>query len=169
LDELAADEDFIGHLRWIADGLNDYLTGDRWFQSLGDQAPRCIAYLSPEFGITEVLPLYSGGLGILAGDHLKTASDLGVPVIGIGLFYRAGYFRQSLSRDGWQQETYPVLDPDGLPVSLLREADGSPAVVAVGLLGCSDWPGTTAHARFEYRAERSRRTGCHRSTLRWRR
>ena len=135
LDELAADEDFIGHLRWIADGLNDYLTGDRWFQSLGDQAPRCIAYLSPEFGITEVLPLYSGGLGILAGDHLKTASDLGVPVIGIGLFYRAGYFRQSLSRDGWQQETYPVLDPDGLPVSLLREADGSPAVVAVGLPG----------------------------------
>ena len=134
-DELANDEDFTNHVRWVAEGLDEYLTGDRWFQSLGEDAPRCIAYFSPEFGITEVLPQYSGGLGILAGDHLKAASDLGVPIIGVGLFYRAGYFRQSLSRDGWQQETYPVLDPDGLPVSLLREEDGSPAVVSVGLPG----------------------------------
>ena len=67
----------------------------------------------PEFGITAVLPQYSGGLGILAGDHLKAASDLGVPIIGVGLLYRHGYFQQSLSREGWQQETYPVLDPDG--------------------------------------------------------
>ena len=71
-----------------------------------------------------MLPQYSGGLGILAGDHLKTASDLGVPIIGVGLLYGSGYFRQSLSRDGWQQETYPVLDPDGLPLSLLRDEDG---------------------------------------------
>jgi starch phosphorylase len=134
-DELAGNEDFTNHLRWITDGLNDYLTGDRWFQALGPDAPKCIAYFSPEFGITEVLPQYSGGLGILAGDHLKAASDLGAPIIGVGLFYRAGYFRQSLSRDGWQQETYPVLDPDGLPVSLLREQDGSPAVISVGLPG----------------------------------
>ena len=134
-DELAADEDFTNHLRWIADGLNEYLTGDRWFQTLGPDAPKCVAYFSPEFGITEVLPQYSGGLGILAGDHLKAASDLGAPIIGVGLFYRAGYFRQSLSRDGWQQETYPVLDPDGLPVSLLREEDGTPAVISVGLPG----------------------------------
>ena len=91
----------------------------------GDDAPRAIAYFSPEFGITAVLPQYSGGLGILAGDHLKAASDLGVPIIGVGLLYRHGYFKQSLSREGWQQETYPVLDPDGLPISLLREADGS--------------------------------------------
>ncbi len=133
--ELADDADFVGHLRWIADGLEEYLTGDRWYQSLGADAPRSIAYFSPEFGITEVLPQYSGGLGILAGDHLKSASDLGVPIVGVGLFYRAGYFRQSLSRDGWQQETYPVLDPDGLPLSLLREADGSPVVIEVGLPG----------------------------------
>ena len=73
-----------------------------------------------------MLPQYSGGLGILAGDHLKAASDLGVPLIGVGLLYRHGYFRQSLSREGWQQESYPVLDPDGLPLSLLREADGAP-------------------------------------------
>ena len=72
-----------------------------------------------------MLPQYSGGLGILAGDHLKAASDLGVPIVGVGLLYRHGYFRQSLSREGWQQETYPVLDPDGLPLSLLREADGT--------------------------------------------
>ena len=95
--ELAADADFVGHVRWVADGLATYLTGDRWYQSLGAEAPTAIAYFSPEFGITEVLPQYSGGLGILAGDHLKSASDLGVPIIGVGLFYRAGYFRQSLS------------------------------------------------------------------------
>ena len=64
-----------------------------------------------------MLPQYSGGLGILAGDHLKAASDLGVPIVGVGLLYRHGYFKQSLSREGWQQETYPVLDPDGLPIS----------------------------------------------------
>ena len=133
--ELAADEDFVGHLNWIATGLQEYLTGDSWYQSLGADAPASIAYFSPEFGITEVLPQYSGGLGILAGDHLKSASDLGVPIVGVGLFYRAGYFRQSLSADGWQQETYPVLDPDGLPLSLLRELDGSPVVVEVGLPG----------------------------------
>ena len=66
-----------------------------------------IAYFSPEFGITEVLPQYSGGLGILAGDHLKSASDLGVPIVGVGLFYRSGYFRSRCRRTGWQQETYP--------------------------------------------------------------
>ena len=74
-----------------------------------------------------MLPQYSGGLGILAGDHLKAASDLGVPIVGVGLLYRHGYFKQSLSREGWQQETYPVLDPDGLPISLLREPDGTRA------------------------------------------
>ena len=88
--------------------------------------PSAIAYFSAEFGITAALPQYSGGLGILAGDHLKAASDIGVPIVGVGLFYKTGYFRQSLNRDGWQQEDYPVLDPDGLPLSLLREEDGTP-------------------------------------------
>jgi starch phosphorylase len=82
-----------------------------------------------------VLPQYSGGLGILAGDHLKTASDLGVPIIGVGLLYRHGYFRQSLSREGWQQERYPISDPDGLPLTLLRESDGTGAHVSIGLPG----------------------------------
>ena len=82
-----------------------------------------------------MLPQYSGGLGILAGDHLKSASDLGVPIVGVGLFYKTGYFKQSLNLDGWQQEDYPVLDPDGLPLSLLREADGTPCRITLDLPG----------------------------------
>ena len=100
---------------------------------LGAEAPASIAYFSAEFGITEVLPQYSGGLGILAGDHLKAASDLGVPLIGVGLLYRAGYFTQGLSADGWQLEHYPSLDPHGLPLKLLRQADGSAVVITVPL------------------------------------
>jgi starch phosphorylase len=90
-------------------------------------------YFSPEFGIAAALPQYSGGLGILAGDHLKSASDLGVPIIGVGLFYRSGYFAQSITPDGWQHEAYPVLDPDGLPLSLLRHPDGTAAQVVLSL------------------------------------
>ncbi len=133
LNELANDRRFLRQVRDAADDLNDYLMGARWYQSLGAESPTSIAYFSPEFGLTQVLPQYSGGLGILAGDHLKAASDLGVPIIGVGLLYRQGYFRQTLSREGWQQERYPVADPDGMPISLLREADGAPAVVVVGL------------------------------------
>ncbi len=134
LDELTKDQAFLDRLDRVSANLREYLTADRWYQkSAGEDSPRSIAYFSPEFGITAVLPQYSGGLGILAGDHLKTASDLGVPIVGVGLFYRHGYFRQFLSRDGWQQETYPVLDPDGLPISLLREADGSVAEITIDL------------------------------------
>ncbi len=134
LDALAADEEFLARLTAARSDLEEYLTGDRWYQrSTGADSPRGIGYFSPEFGIAAVLPQYSGGLGILAGDHLKTASDLGVPITGVGLLYRHGYFRQFLSRDGWQQETYPVLDPDGLPISLLRESDGSVAHITIDL------------------------------------
>ncbi len=84
--------------------------------------PNGIAYFSMEFGVAEVLPNYSGGLGILAGDHLKSASDLGLPLIAVGLYYRSGYFRQSLTADGWQQENYPSLDPQGLPLRLLTDS-----------------------------------------------
>jgi starch phosphorylase len=135
LAALAEDRRFLRRLQLVADDLHEYLTGDRWYQSLGPEAPASIAYFSPEFGITGVLPQYSGGLGILAGDHLKSASDLGVPIIGVGLLYRRGYFQQSLSREGWQQERYVLLDPDGLPITLVRDADGAPARVSVGLPG----------------------------------
>jgi starch phosphorylase len=135
LQRLAADMDVVGRIHAAAEDLDRYLEQPRWYQSLGDGAPSRIAYFSPEFGITEVLPQYSGGLGILAGDHLKAASDLGVPLIGVGLLYQAGYFKQSLSRDAWQQETYPVLDPDGLPLTLLREAspDGNGKPIQISL------------------------------------
>ena len=135
LAELASDEGFVAWVGRCRDDLHAYLASDRWYQTLGSDAPAGIAYFSPEFGVTGALPQYSGGLGILAGDHLKTASDLGVRIIGIGLFYRAGYFRQSLSRDGWQLEHYPVCDPDGSPVSLLRESDGTPAKISLGIPG----------------------------------
>ncbi len=144
LTALASDPDVVRRVDEAAADLRAYLEGDRWYQGVlataagGDAAeavPGAIAYFSPEYGITAALPQYSGGLGILAGDHLKAASDLGVPIVGVGLLYRSGYFAQSLSREGWQQERYPVLDPDGLPISLLRETDGSALKVTVGLPG----------------------------------
>jgi len=135
LRQLAADRKFLRLVELASADLEEYLTGDRWFQNFDETAPRQIAYFSPEFGLTSVLPQYSGGLGILAGDHLKTASDLGIPMIAVGLLYRHGYFVQSLSREGWQQERYPIVDPDGLPLRQLRDIDGSPATVSVGLPG----------------------------------
>ncbi|MCX4794801.1 alpha-glucan family phosphorylase [Streptomyces sp. NBC_01242] len=138
LAELARDEQFLHRLTEASADLRDYLDGSRWYQeqlAQGAELPAAIAYFSPEFGVTAALPQYSGGLGILAGDHLKAASDLGVPLVAVGLLYRHGYFRQSLSRDGWQQEHYPVLDPNELPLTLLREADGTPSRVVLTLPG----------------------------------
>ncbi|HVQ89462.1 MAG TPA: alpha-glucan family phosphorylase [Mycobacteriales bacterium] len=132
LTALSRDKRFLRRLSDAADDLSDYLTQPRWYQSQTD-VPASIGYFSPEFGITAVLPQYSGGLGILAGDHLKAASDLGAPIIGVGLLYRAGYFTQSLSRDGWQLERYPSIDPHGLPLVLVSEADGTPLKIKVGL------------------------------------
>jgi starch phosphorylase len=139
LQRLASDEMFVAKVQAAAEDLAAYLREPRWYQGWAAQveggAPASIAYLSPEYGITGALPQYSGGLGILAGDHLKSSSDLGVPVVGVGLFYKTGYFKQSLNRDGWQQETYPVLDPDDLPLALLREADGKPCIITIDLPG----------------------------------
>ncbi|MEO8093353.1 MAG: alpha-glucan family phosphorylase [Pseudolysinimonas sp.] len=135
LNELAGDKKFVARANALRDDLHSYLREPRWYQGLADGAPGTIAYFSPEFGIAAALPQYSGGLGILAGDHLKSASDLGVPIVGVGLFYRAGYFRQAISREGWQEESYPVLDPDGLPMGVLRHPDGEPASVVLALPG----------------------------------
>ncbi len=133
LEQLAADGAFVARAVALRDELRAYLGEPRWYQGLGPDVPQSIAYFSPEYGIADALPQYSGGLGILAGDHLKAASDLGVPIVGVGLFYRAGYFRQAISRDGWQLESYPVLDPDGLPMSVLRAPDGTAAQVVLAL------------------------------------
>ena len=148
LDSLGQDPAFLRRLEEAAGELHHYLSGPRWYQlSAGrvagqpgpdgaagaDGAPAAIAYFSPEYGITEALPQYSGGLGILAGDHLKAGSDLGVPLIGVGLLYRHGYFTQSLSPEGWQMERYPASDPNGLPLTLLRDTSGAPVRVGVAL------------------------------------
>ncbi|GAA4578557.1 glycosyltransferase family 1 protein [Planotetraspora phitsanulokensis] len=134
LRELAQDRRFLRRLADAADDLREYMTAPRWYQSQ-DGGPAAIGYFSPEYGIAAALPQYSGGLGILAGDHLKAASDLGVPILGVGLLYRHGYFSQSLSPEGWQQEHYPSLDPGGLPLTLLKEEDGAPARVRISLPG----------------------------------
>ena len=136
LDELAQDGGFLDRLDELAADLNDYLSRPLWYQqqqSNGTAMPNGIAYFSMEFGVAQVLPNYSGGLGILAGDHLKSASDLGLPLIAVGLYYRSGYFRQSLTADGWQHENYPALDPQGLPLRLLTNGAGEPALVELAL------------------------------------
>jgi starch phosphorylase len=136
LEEVAKDAELVRRVRAESDGLESYLRQPRWYQRqrAEDPAlPAAIGYFSMEFGVSEVLPNYSGGLGVLAGDHLKAASDLGVPLVGVGLLYRSGYFRQSLSLDGWQQEHYPALDPQGLPLRLLTAPDGSPVLVTVAM------------------------------------
>jgi len=141
LAALAGDAGFVQRVREAGEGLQRYLTEPRWYQREAEAGAaaggfgQAYAYFSPEFGITAALPQYSGGLGILAGDHLKSASDLGVPIVGIGLFYKSGYFRQRLNAEGWQQESYPVLDPDDQPLSLLREEDGTPAVISLAMPG----------------------------------
>jgi starch phosphorylase len=142
LDELAGDDGFLARLDQLAAALDGYLTRPMWYQEMqagrvdgpaGTSAPTGIAYFSMEFGVAEVLPNYSGGLGILAGDHLKSASDLGLPLIAVGLYYRSGYFRQSLTADGWQHEDYPSLDPQGLPLRLLTDAAGEPVLVSLAM------------------------------------
>jgi starch phosphorylase len=133
LAALAADKRFLRRLGDAVEDLRDYLTAPRWYQRLDGQPPAAIAYFSPEYGIAAALPQYSGGLGILAGDHLKTASDLGVPIVGVGLLYRHGYFSQSLSPDGWQLERYPSVDPNGLPLTQLKDSAGVPVRVTISL------------------------------------
>jgi starch phosphorylase len=137
LRRLASDEEYLRRLDAAARDLQEYLSAARWYQlSAGEDGsarPAAIAYFSPEYGIAAALPQYSGGLGILAGDHLKAASDLGVPLIGVGLLYRHGYFSQSLSPEGWQLERYPAGDPNGLPLTLLRDAAGAPVIIVLPL------------------------------------
>jgi starch phosphorylase len=114
LAELAADPGITDDLSAVNRRLQTALKGTSWFKSRTGSALRTVAYFSPEFGITEALPQYSGGLGVLAGDHLKASSDLGVPLVAVGLLYTEGYFRQRLDADGWQQESVHEFDPRSL-------------------------------------------------------
>lgn len=136
------DEGLMAQLRRVERDLHEYRDARTWFDSTyGPMDSPKIAYFSMEYGLTESLPIYSGGLGILAGDHLKSASELGLPLVGVGLLYQQGYFRQYLNADGWQQETYPDNDFYNLPVLLQRQANGTPVMVGV------EFPGRTVQCR----------------------
>jgi len=136
LESLALDSRFLDELNRVRRERDRYLHARApWDDLCPPDFRGPIAYFSMEFGITEVLPIYSGGLGVLSGDHLKTASDLGVPIVGIGLLYDAGYFRQMLDAQGRQIELYPANLPHTLPVSAVRERDGRRLVVPVDLPG----------------------------------
>lgn len=136
LDLLAADTQFVEALRQQLEARENNFQSETWFVTRFDQTfPGYVAYFSMEFGLSESLPIYSGGLGVLAGDQLKTTGDLGVPLIGIGLLYQRGYFRQALDAQGEQIEFYPYNAPTMLPVVPVRDAQGDWVIVTVELPG----------------------------------
>ncbi|MFQ5501584.1 MAG: alpha-glucan family phosphorylase [Phycisphaerae bacterium] len=132
LDQAASDPAYLAEMNRVLQAFDTYLARKAWFaRSHPDFTDACIAYFSMEFGIHESLPIYSGGLGILAGDHLKSASDLGIPLVGVGLMYRQGYFQQRLSSDGWQLEEYPALDFYQMPATLMRDEGDQPITISL--------------------------------------
>ena len=136
LEAAARDESFVANLKRVHENFTKYLKAPGWFQEAhGGEKDFLVAYFSCEFGIDEGLPIYSGGLGILSGDHLKSASDLGLPLVGVGLLYRKGYFRQVLNLDGWQQELYPDNDWFNMPVSIEYGPDGKVLTIEVPIGG----------------------------------
>jgi starch phosphorylase len=141
LDKASRDDAFLAHLDRVAQTSEAYLQSESsWFERLysdRDGSPLTIAYFSAEFGLTECLSIFAGGLGILSGDHLKSASDLGIPVVGVGLLYQQGYFRQYLNQAGWQQESYEDNDFHNLPITPVCRADGTPLTVQVEYPTCS--------------------------------
>ncbi len=132
LDDLAKNQGFVCELNLASEKLRSYLNATTWYErnNTGDTDP-IIAYFSLEFGIHECLPIYSGGLGVLAGDHLKSVSDLGLPFAGVGLLYQKGYFCQYLNTDGWQQEVYLENDFYNMPVQLVRDDDSQPITISI--------------------------------------
>ena len=144
LEQLLHDDGFLAHMDRVEETFDHYMTAATWYHETYGNGDTCrIAYFSAEFGIHDSVPIYSGGLGVLAGDHLKAASDLGLPLVGVGLMYREGYFRQYLNVDGWQQERYPENDFFNLPLIPETKKDGSPLLVTAPLPGhevqCRVW------------------------------
>ncbi len=145
LDAAARDESFVANLKRVHESFTGYLKAPGWFREAhGKEKTFLAAYFSCEFGIDEGLPIYSGGLGVLSGDHLKSASDLGIPLVGVGLLYQKGYFRQILSLDGWQQELYPDNDWYNMPVTMEQGPDGKPLTIDVPMGGKPSRPGSGA-------------------------
>jgi starch phosphorylase len=135
LIELSEQHDFTSFLDHIHKKYLKYLNSRSWFESNFEEHKGTIAYFSTEYGINESFPNYSGGLGVLSGDHLKSSSDLGLPLIGVGLLYQQGYFRQHLTQHGWQTETYKYNDFNTMPLILQRDQNGNPLTVEVDILG----------------------------------
>ncbi|MEI8345860.1 MAG: alpha-glucan family phosphorylase [Pseudomonadota bacterium] len=136
LEAKAQDKDYIAELEAVYTSFKKYLASKTWFDDqFGKRDKETIAYFSCEFGLHESLPIYSGGLGILAGDHLKSASDLGLPLVAIGFLYRQGYFRQGLNAEGMQQEFYPENDWFSMPVSLVKNEHNDPIVLSMDIGG----------------------------------
>ena len=130
LEELAEDGGFVAHLNEVCASFDAYMREDStWYSRTHKNDKLLAAYFSAEFGVTECMSLFAGGLGVLAGDHLKSASDLGVPIVGVGLMYQQGYFIQSLDENGWQQESYREIDFTSLPSTLERDPNGIPLQV----------------------------------------
>ncbi len=143
-EELRQDDSFLRHLNKVHNDLKTYLQHPTWFdKNYRDKFKGNIAYFSFEYGLHECLRLYSGGLGVLSGDHLKSASELGIPLVGVGLIYRYGYFKQYLNIDGWQQESFVENDFQLLPMTLVRGEDRRPVIIGVELPGrvvyCQIW------------------------------
>jgi starch phosphorylase len=136
LEEVANDDAFLASLDRIYESYQEYLKSQKWFEkTYPEHNNDTIAYFSCEYGIDTGLPIYSGGLGVLSGDHLKAASDLGLPLVAIGLLYRYGYFRQFLSADGWQQERYEENDWYHMPVTLEKDENGNPVKFSIDFCG----------------------------------
>lgn len=134
LEELADDTSFISHMKLVKAELDKYMSMPTWFdKTFPEYKDKKIAYFSTEFAIHESLPIYSGGLGVLSGDHLKSASDMGLPLVGIGLLYRNGYFKQHLSIDGWQIEEYKVNHFYSMPMQLLTDEQGNTLFIEISL------------------------------------
>ncbi len=130
----AEDDSFVAHLERVYGAFNHYMAQKKWFEA---RFPVCkdstVAYFSCEYGLDVSLPIYSGGLGVLSGDHLKSASDLGIPIVAVGLLYRYGYFQQSLNADGWQNESYKENDWYNMPVKLEKDANDKPIQISVNI------------------------------------
>ena len=140
LKALEGDTEFLERVRELAEHQRQTLKGLTWFQQAHGESPlNCVAYFSMEFGLSEALPIYSGGLGNVAGDQLKAASDLGVPLVAVGLLYQQGYFRQVIEADGSQHALYPYNDPGQMPVTPVRDFDGEWTRLSISLPGEKLW------------------------------
>lgn len=133
LTELSERESFVSYLDYVYNRFLSYLNDETWHKHEHIDQNQTIAYFSLEFGISESFPIYSGGLGILAGDHMKSASDLGLPLVGVGLLYQQGYFHQYLTQSGYQKERYSFNDFNTMPIVLMKDEQGMPIIISVQL------------------------------------